>query len=234
MRIEIWSDVVCPWCYIGKRRLETALADFPHADDVEVVWRSFQLDPSSPREATESIAEHLGHKYGGGAGAGREMIARVSEVAAGEGLTFSYDDAQRASTVDSHRLLHLGLVEGGTTLQGALKERLLESYFVRAENPADHEVLRRIALEAGLAEQRVDEVLASDEYADAVDADQQQAVAYGASGVPFVVIDQTYGVSGAQPAEVFRQVLERAWDESHPAVQVLASGDACGPDGCAI
>jgi len=234
MRIEIWSDVVCPWCYIGKRRLETALAEFPHADDVEVVWRSFQLDPSAPREATESIAEHLGHKYGGGADAGREMIARVSEVAAGEGLTFSYDDAQRASTVDSHRLLHLALVEGGTTLQGPLKERLLESYFVRAENPADHDVLRRVALEAGLAEQRVDEVLASDEYADAVDADQQQAVAYGASGVPFVVIDQKYGVSGAQPAEVFGQVLAQAWDESHPEVQVLASGEVCGPDGCAI
>jgi len=234
MRIEIWSDVVCPWCYIGKRRLETALADFPHADDVEVVWRSFQLDPSAPREATESLAEHLGHKYGGGADAGREMIARVSDVAASEGLTFSYDDAQRASTVDSHRLLHLALVEGGTTLQGALKERLLESYFVRAENPADHDVLRRVALEAGLAAQRVDEVLASDEYADAVDVDQQQAVAYGASGVPFVVIDQKYGVSGAQPAEVFRQVLSQAWDESHPRVQVLASGAVCGPDGCAI
>jgi len=234
MRIEIWSDVVCPWCYIGKRRLETALADFPHAEDVEVVWRSFQLDPSAPREATESIAEHLGHKYGGGADAGREMIARVSEVAAGEGLTFSYDDAQRASTLDSHRLLHLALVEGGTSRQSALKEQLLASYFVRAENPADHEVLRTIALEVGLPEQRVDEVLASDEYADAVDADQQQAVAFGASGVPFVVVDQKYGVSGAQPAEVFGQVLERAWSESHPAVQVLASGDACGPDGCAI
>ncbi len=234
MRIEIWSDVVCPWCYIGKRRLETALADFPHADEVEVVWRSFQLDPTSPREATQSIAEHLGHKYGGGVDGGRQMIARVSEVAAGEGLAFDYEQAQRASTVDAHRLLHLALVTGGPDLQGALKERLLESYFVRAENPADHSVLREAAVAAGLPERRVDEVLASDEYADAVDADQQQAVAYGASGVPFYVVDQKYGVSGAQPAEVFTQVLERAWGESHPAVQVLASGETCGPDGCAV
>ena len=154
MRIEIWSDVVCPWCYIGKRRLETALADFDHADEVEVVWRSFQLDPSSPRVASESIAEHLGHKYGGGVDAGRQMIARVSQVAAEEGLAFSYDDAQRASTVDAHRLLHLALAEGGPERQGALKERLLESYFVRAENPADAGVLRTIAVAAGLSEQR--------------------------------------------------------------------------------
>ncbi len=234
MRIEIWSDVVCPWCYIGKRRLETALADFDHADEVEVVWRSFQLDPSSPREATGTIAEHLGHKYGGGVDAGRQMIAKVSQVAAEEGLAFSYADAQRASTVDAHRLLHLALAEGGPERQGALKERLLESYFVRAENPADTSVLRAVAVAAGLPQQRVDDVLASDEYADAVDADQQQAVAYGASGVPFYVVDQKFGVSGAQPAEVFGQVLERAWHESHPGVQVLATGDACGPEGCAV
>ena len=237
MRIEIWSDVVCPWCYIGKRRLETALAAFPHAADVEVVWRSFQLDPSAPRQATESIAEHLGHKYGGGADAGREMIARVSEVAAGEGLSFSYGDAQRASTVDAHRLLHLALAEGGPALQGALKEQLLASYFVRAENPADHAVLRGLAIEVGLPEQRVDDVLASDEYDDAVAADQQQAVAYGASGVPFVVVDQLYGVAGAQPAEVFGQVLDRAWEESQPLVQVLAGGgdaEVCGPEGCTV
>jgi len=234
MHIEIWSDIVCPWCYIGKRRLETALADFDHAEEVDVIWRSFQLDPSSPREASESIAEHLGHKYGGGVAAGRQMIAKVSQVAAEEGLAFSYDDAQRASTVDAHRLLHLALAEGGPERQGALKERLLESYFVRAENPADAGVLRAVAVAAGLPEQRVDDVLASDEYADAVDADQQQAVAYGASGVPFYVVDHKYGVSGAQPAEVFGQVLERAWNESHPAVQVLATSDACGPEGCAV
>jgi predicted DsbA family dithiol-disulfide isomerase len=138
--------------------------------------------------------------------------------------------------VDAHRLLHLALDTGGPALQGGLKERLLESYFVRAENPADHTVLREVAVAAGLPEQRVAEVLASDDYADAVRADQQQAVAYGANGVPFYVVDQKYGVSGAQPAEVFSQLLDRAWRESHPAVEVLAGADApgCGPDGCAV
>ena len=237
MQIEIWSDVVCPWCYIGKRRLETALADFPHADEVEVVWRSFQLDPAAPREATESIAAHLGHKYGGGEAAGREMVDRVSEVAAAEGLAFGYHDARRANTVDAHRLLHLALAEGGPSLQGRLKERLLAAYFVDSENPADHETLARIAGEVGLPAERVAAVLASEEYADEVATDAAQATAYGATGVPFFVVDRRYGVSGAQPAEVFTQVLERAWAESQPLVQVVgqdAGGEVCGPDGCPV
>jgi predicted DsbA family dithiol-disulfide isomerase len=188
MLIEIWSDVVCPWCYIGKRRLETALAGFAHADEVEVVWRSFQLDPTAPRVATESIAAHLGDKYGGGVEAGRQMIDRVTEVAAGEGLAFDYHDAQRASTVDAHRLLHLAHALGGAALQGELKEQLLRSYFVDAENPADHDVLVRTAVAAGLPEERVEAVLASDEYADDVAADAAQAAAYGATGVPFFVV----------------------------------------------
>ena len=236
MQIEIWSDVVCPWCYIGKRRLESALEHFEHADEVEVVWRSFQLDPAAPREATEGIAEHLGAKYGGGVAAGRQMIDRVSEVAAQEGLVFSYHDAQRASTVDAHRLLHLALAEGGPALQGELKERLLAAYFTEAQNPADHAVLTRVAVAAGLPEDRVSQVLGSDEHADEVEADVAQATAYGAGGVPFFVVDRKYGVSGAQPAEVFTQVLERAWADSQPLLQVAGGtgGGACGPDGCPV
>jgi predicted DsbA family dithiol-disulfide isomerase len=237
MQIEIWSDVVCPWCYIGKRRLERALAGFEHADEVEVVWRSFQLDPTAPRHATESIAAHLGSKYGGGEAAGRQMIDRVSEVAAGEGLAFSYHDAQRASTFDAHRLLHLALAAGGPRLQGALKERLLAGYFVEGHNPADHAALTRLAAEVGMPEDRVAAVLGSDEYAEEVRADVAQASAFGAGGVPFFVVDRKYAVSGAQPAEVFSQLLARAWSESQPLVRV-AGGDAaaasCGPDGCAV
>jgi predicted DsbA family dithiol-disulfide isomerase len=236
MQIEIWSDVVCPWCYIGKRRLESALADFEHADEVEVVWRSFQLDPSAPRVATESIAAHLGHKYGGGPDAGRQMIDRVTEVAAGEGLAFAYHDAQRASTVDAHRLLHLARAEGGPALQGDLKERLLHAYFAGAQNPADPAVLTEAAVSVGLPEERVAAVLGSEEYADEVAADAAQAAAYGATGVPFFVVDRRYGVSGAQPVELFGQLLERAWAESRPLVQVVGGDDAesCGPDGCAV
>ena len=238
MQIEIWSDVVCPWCYIGKRRLESALAGFEHADEVEVVWRSFQLDPTAPREATESIAAHLGSKYGGGADAGRQMIDRVTEVAAGEGLAFDYHDAQRASTFDAHRLLHLAHAEGGSSLQGELKERLLAAYFTGARNPADHAVLTEAALAVGLPAARVASVLGSEEYAEEVAADVAQATAYGATGVPFFVVDRRYGVSGAQPSEVFTQLLDRAWSESQPLVQVVGqggeSGEACGPDGCPV
>jgi predicted DsbA family dithiol-disulfide isomerase len=236
MKIEIWSDVVCPWCYIGKRRLETALSRFEHADEVEVVYRSFQLDPAAPRVPVQTVAESLGEKYGGGPEAGQQMVDRVEAVAAEEGLVFRLGEAQRANTVDAHRLLHLALETGGPALQSALKEELLASYFLRAENVADHDLLRRTAEKAGLDADSVDRVLASDTHADAVEADIREAAALGATGVPFFVIDRAYGVSGAQPAEAFTQVLERAWSDAHPTLQHVGHGeaDACGPDGCPI
>jgi predicted DsbA family dithiol-disulfide isomerase len=237
VKIEIWSDVVCPWCYIGKRRLESALVGFAHADDVEIVYRSFQLDPAAPRVPEHTVAEHLGAKYGGGPAAGQQMVERTEAVAAEEGLLFRLGEARRANTVDAHRLLHLALETGGPALQGALKEELLAAYFLRAENVADHDLLRRTAEEVGLPPESVDAVLGSDRYADAVEQDIREAAALGASGVPFFVIDRKYGVSGAQPAEVFGQVLERAWEESHPRLEHVGgpeSADACGPDGCEI
>lgn len=233
MRIEIWSDVVCPWCYIGKRRLEKALASFEHP--VEVVWRSFQLDPSAPQVPVETVAESLGRKYGGGPEAGRQMIDRVEAVAAEEGLLFRHHQSLRVSTVDAHRVLHLALESGGPEVQGALKEALLSAYFIETENVADHATLTRIAVEVGLDPERVAAVLGSDEYADAVEADIREAAALGANGVPFYVVDRKYGVSGAQSAEVFTDVLERAWADSHPVLDLVGGGaDACGPDGCAI
>jgi predicted DsbA family dithiol-disulfide isomerase len=234
MRIEIWSDVVCPWCYIGKRRLEKALAAFPHAADVEVVYRSFELDPSAPTVPTETVAEALGRKYGGGPEAGRAMVDRTEAVAAEEGLLFRHHQSLHVRTVDAHRLLHLALAQGGPALQARLKEALLSAYFVETENVADHDTLARIAIENGLDERRVTEVLASDEYADDVEADIREAAALGATGVPFFVVDRKYGVSGAQPTEVFGQVLERAWAEAHPVLEMTAGADACGPDGCAL
>ncbi len=233
MRIEIWSDVVCPWCYIGKRRLETALAGFPHADDVEVVYRSFELDPTAPQVGTASIREVLGSKYGAGPEQVREMMGRVSDLAAAEGLAFDYEDVTHTKTVDAHRLLHLALETGGPALQRDLKERLLAAYFLHGRSMGDHAVLAEVAGEAGLDGDRVAEVLAGSAYTEAVEADVAQARAYGATGVPFFVVDQRYGVSGAQPVEVFAQLLERAWADSHPAVEVLAggTGDVCGLDG---
>jgi predicted DsbA family dithiol-disulfide isomerase len=239
VQIEIWSDVVCPWCYIGKRRLETALATFPHRDEVEIVWRSFQLDPTAPATSTETVAEHLGRKYGGGPEAGRAMIERTEAIAAEEGMTWRQQEAQRANTLDAHRLLHLALESAGPAVQGALKEALFAAYFADAENVADHAVLRRIAGAVGLDPAQVDAVLAGDDYRGDVMADQAQANAYGATGVPFFVVDRRYGVSGAQPADLLRSVLERAWADAHPPIEVLstATDDAdgvCGPDGCAI
>ena len=232
MRIEVWSDVVCPWCYIGKRRLESALAEFPH--EVEVVWRSFQLDPGAPVVPTESVAESLGRKYGGGPEAGVRMIDNVEAVAAEEGLIYRLHSAQRANTVDAHRVLHLALEQGGPALQGAVKEALLAAYFTDARNVADHAELRDIAVGAGVDPERVDAVLASTEYRDEVYADIEQAQAFGAGGVPFFVIDRKYGVSGAQPAATLRQVLDQAWADAHPVLEVVGGGDACGPDGCAV
>ncbi len=233
MRIEIWSDVVCPWCYIGKRRLEKALADFPH--EVEIIWRAFQLDPSAPQVPVETVAESLGRKYGGGIENGRKMIERVQAIAAEEGMIWRHHESQRASTIDAHRLLHLALVEHGSEVQGQLKEALLASYFIRAENPADHDVLRKAAAEAGLDAGRVDEVLASEQFLDEIFTEIEQAGRYGATGVPFFVVDGRYGISGAQPADVFRQVLDQAWADSHPAIEMVSGdADACGPEGCAI
>lgn len=237
MRIEIWSDVVCPWCYIGKRRLEAALAAFAHADDVEVIYRSFELDPTAPVVGRETIVEALGRKYGGGAANASRMMSRVEEIAAGEGLAFDYAHATHTSTIDAHRLLHFARAEAGLAAQHALKEALLAAYFTRGESMGDQDVLRNVASSTGLDPVRVDEVLGSRAYADEVAEDIATARAYGATGVPFFVIDRQYGIAGAQPTEVFAQVLERAWADAHPALTLVGSataGEVCGPDGCDV
>jgi predicted DsbA family dithiol-disulfide isomerase len=239
VKIEIWSDVVCPWCYVGKRRLEKALSTFDHRDEVEVVYRSFELDPTAPR-SSDSPGGHelstgvIARKYGRSEDEMRQMQQQLVDLAAEDGLAMRLLDTVHTNTVDAHRLLHLALETGGPTLQCELKEALLAAYFLRAENVGDHDVLTAVASATGLDAARVAEVLAGDEYADAVAADIAQARAYGATGVPFFVVDQQYGISGAQPVEVFSQVLDRAWTAAHPTLQ-MAGSDAgvCGPDGCA-
>lgn len=230
MRIEIWSDIACPWCYIGKRRFEKALAAFPHRDDVEVVHRSYLLDPGAPAEPVETVAQVLGRKYGGGEAAGRQMIDRVEAVAAEEGMIWRHHSSLRVSTLDAHRLLHLARESGAAE---ALLEALYDAYFARARNVADHDTLVELAVGAGLDEQSVREVLASSRYTDEVFAEAQEAGALGANGVPFTVIDRSYGVPGAQPVEVLGEVLEQAW-ASRRSLQLVTAGDDCGPDGCAI
>ncbi|MFC7495871.1 MULTISPECIES: DsbA family oxidoreductase [unclassified Nocardioides] len=215
MRIEIWSDVVCPWCFVGKRRLESALAEFPQRDEVEIVYRSFELDPSAPRTA-DSPGGHdlstsvIAKKYGRSEAEMRQMQQQLVDLAAVEGLDLKLFDTVHTNTVDAHRLLHLALESGGPAVQRDLKEALLSAYFLDARDVGDHEVLVAAAVSVGLDEARVREVLAGDEYADAVAADVAQARAYGATGVPFFVLDQKYAVSGAQPREVFAEALRQA------------------------
>ena len=239
MRIEIWSDVVCPWCYVGKRRLETALATFEHADEVEVVYRSFELDPTAPRSANSGGRELstavVARKYGRPEAEMRRMQQQLIDLAAEEGLAFRLFETVHTNTVDAHRVLHLALDAGGPALQREVNEALLSAYFEQALDVGVHDVLTKVAVGVGLDEGRVHEVLAGQECADAVAADVAQARAFGATGVPFFVIDRAYGVSGAQPAEVFSQVLEQAWAASHPVLQTVGGdAEACGPEGCAV
>lgn len=232
MRVEIWSDVVCPWCYIGKRRFETALAAFPHRDEVEVVWRSFELDPGAPREKVGDYAELLSQKYGFPVAEGQRMIDTMTATAAVEGLDFRFDRARVGNTFDAHRLLHLAHVRG---VQDAVKERLVLATFTEGEPIGDHEALVRLVAEAGLDVDEARAVLASDRFAAEVRADEAQARAYGISGVPFFVVDGKYGVSGAQPAEALAQVLAQAHAESRPLAMVSpAAGPGCDDGSCAV
>ncbi len=209
MRIEIWADVVCPWCYIGKRRFEKAVDAFEHGDELEVVYRSFELDPFAPEVGTETTVQVLGRKFGAADEAQtRAMMAQADEVAAAEGLTFAHADALHARTLNAHRLLHYADSVGR---QPQLLEEILAAYFTRGESLGDLDVLRRAAAAAELDPARVDEVLAGTEFRDDVMADVAQARAYGSSGVPFFVIDGRYGISGAQPTELFAQALDEAW-----------------------
>lgn len=227
MQIEVFSDVVCPWCYIGKRRLEQALSTFPHADDVTITYRSFQLDPTAPRRSEESLEQHLADKYGRTLDEARQMNQRVSDVAATAGLDFRLQDAQRGNTFDAHRLLQLAAARGR---QPELKERLMKAYFGEGALLSDHDELAALAAEVGLDPTEVATVLAGDDYADAVRADLALARGFGVTGVPFFVVDRTYGVSGAQEAAVLADVLQRAWAEAHPLTVVTPDGPA---DDCA-
>jgi predicted DsbA family dithiol-disulfide isomerase len=215
MQIEIFSDVVCPWCYIGKRRLEQALSTFPHAAEVTITYRSYQLDPTAPRRSDQTVEQHLATKYGRTLDEARQMNQRVSDIAATVGLDFRLEDAQRGNTFDAHRLLQLAVARG---LQAELKERLMKAYFTEGALISDHDRLAALAVEIGLDGAEVRAVLAGDDYADDVRADLALARGFGITGVPFFVVDRTYGVSGAQEAATLSDVLQRAWTDSRPPV----------------
>ncbi len=235
LKVEVWSDVVCPWCYIGKRRFEAALARFAHRDEVELVWRSFELDTSAPPSAAGqgTYAERLASKYHCPVTEAQTMIDNMTATAANEGLDFRFDLARPGNTFDAHRLLHLAREHGR---QDALKERRDRATFTEGCPTSDHSALRAICTQVGLPEAEVNAVLTSDRYSDAVRADEAQARAYGISGVPFFVIDGRYGISGAQPADAVLQTLDKAWSEHSPLTLVTQGGSspACEGDSCAV
>ena len=214
MQIEIWSDVVCPWCYLGKRHFEQALDRFPHRDEVEVTYRSFELDPSAPSGVTMPTVERLASKYGMGLEQAYAAQRQMEQRAAQAGLTFRMEDLRSGNTRDAHRLLQLARARGR---QAELAERLHRAYFTDQASIFDHPSLASYAADVGLDRDEALAVLAGDQYAEAVEAEEQVAYSLGVTGVPFFVIDRRYGISGAQPAETIVQVLERVWAETAAA-----------------
>ena len=232
MKIEVWSDVVCPWCYLGKRRFESAVAAFEHRDDVEVRWRSFELDPSAAAVREGDPVQRLADKYGMSYADAAASNQRLTELATAEGLVYHLATVRSGNTFDAHRLLHLA---GERGCQDALKERFLRAYFTDNEPVGDHETLARLAVEVGLDETEVRETLGSARYAAEVRADEQTAAAYGITGVPFFVIDGRYGVSGAQSPEVLLGAMRQAYAEANPLTMVAAAADgSCEGDNCAV
>jgi predicted DsbA family dithiol-disulfide isomerase len=208
LSVEIWSDIACPWCYIGKRRFEAALADFTQRDEVEVVWRSFELDPSAPRRREGDLVEHLARKYGTTREQAAAMHERIARLGAEEGIELRFDIARSGNTFDAHRLTHLAGAHG---LQDAMTERLFRAYQSEGEAIGDPAALERLALEVGLPQNELSELLAGDAFAPDVRDDEGTAAGFGITAVPFFVVDRAIAASGAQPPALLRELLDRAW-----------------------
>jgi predicted DsbA family dithiol-disulfide isomerase len=236
MRVEIWSDIACPWCYVGKARFEKALEAFPHRDEVEVVHRSFELDPGRAKGDIQPVIKMLTKKYGMSEAQAQAGEENLGTQAAAEGLDYRTRDRDHGNTFDMHRLLHFAKERGR---QDELIGLLYKANFAEERTVFnDDERLVELAVDAGLDADASREVLADPKaYADEVRADEREAAELGANGVPFFVLDRKYGVSGAQPAEVFAQALTQAWGERPPLKLIQdgsADAEACGPDGCAV
>jgi predicted DsbA family dithiol-disulfide isomerase len=209
LTVEIWSDVVCPWCYIGKRRFETALQGFEHADEVTVMWRSFELDPEAPKVVEGPYAERLAAKYGMTVERATQLGIEMTERAAAEGLEFHLGRSRSGNTFDAHRLIHLAATSGH---QAAAKERLLKAYFTDGELISDPDTLVRVMADVGVDAGEAHDVLQTDRFADDVRQDELLASRLGIQGVPFFVLDRRYGVSGAQTSDVLLEALEKSWE----------------------
>lgn len=233
MKIEIWSDVVCPFCYIGKRKMEKALQKFPFKEKVEIEWKSFQLNPDQQTKPGVSTLEDLSQSKGWSMEQTKQITSQVVGMAKGEGLTFDFDKAVVANTKNAHRLIHLAKEFG---VQDAMKERLLKAYFTDGLNVDDTETLIQLGKEVGVPEEKIKLMLESNQYEEAVDQDSYESRQIGVRGVPFFVLDRKFGISGAQPDEVFDQTLEKAWSEyakNNPVLDIASGseGESCDVDG---
>lgn len=232
MKIEIWSDVMCPFCYIGKRKFEKALEQFDHKNGIEVEWKSFQLNPQLKTQAGKNINQYLAETKGWNLEYAQKMNEQVTQMAHETGLEYHLDKAVVANSFDAHRFIQMAKETGKGD---AAEEALFKAYFTDGKNTADHAVLLELATSIGLDPVQVQNMLNSQLYADRVQHDVAEAAQLGLRGVPFFVIDRKYGVSGAQPSEVFLNALQTSfaeWKKQHPLSTIQATeGPACSPDG---
>lgn len=242
LRIDIWSDIACPWCLIGKRRFDAAVAQLPFAGQLEVTYHSYLLDPELPQHYDGTEAQYLAQRKGMDPAQVAQMLAQVTEVAAGEGLHYDFDALVVASSRHAHRLLQEARRAAPDNRPGGLvskvKDALLVAHFEQGKDIGDDEALVQLATAAGMDQDLARQAVADESLDDAVTLSQSTAAQLGVQGVPFYVIDERYGISGAQPTEVFVQALQQVWDELNaapkPVIQPLVTdGEACGPDGCA-
>lgn len=229
MKIEIWSDVVCPFCYIGKRKLEKALDKFPYKDKIDIEWKSFQLNPDQVTDPSLSTLQHLSQSKGWSMEQTREITSNVVNMAAAQGLDFDFDKAVVANTKNAHRLIHMAKTIGKG---GEMKERLLQAYFSEGKNVDDATTLVSLGKEIGLEESTIKAMLESNQYEEAVDQDIYESRQLGVRGVPFFVLDRKFGISGVQADEVFDQTLEKAWAEyakENPILKMAGTqdGESC-------
>lgn len=226
MKVEIWSDVVCPFCYIGKRHFENALKDFAAKESVEIVWRSFQLDPSIKPNSGQTLNDYLAKRKGITLEHAREMNEYVTQAAQQVGLSYNLDKAVVANTLNAHRLIHLAAKHG---LADQAEERLFIAYFTEGKDIGNTDILLQLGTEIGLNAEEVKQVLESDRYTQEVQEDQYLAGQVGARGVPFFVFNNKYAVSGAQPSSVFTKALQKAYEEEQ--LTLTTDGGFCTPDG---
>lgn len=231
MHVDVWSDIACPFCYLGKVTLEQSLAEFKHGDEVEVTYHSFLLNPAAPVDPDVDLYEYLADKMGVSRTQAIQMNDQMSARAAEEGLEWHMDKTIPSNTTDAHRLLHYALERDK---QSEMKTRLFKAYFTEGRNIAHHDVLVELAGEVGLDTSEVAHVLETGKFGTEVEQDLASARSMGISGVPFFVINNKYAISGAQPKSLFVDSLQKAWDEEHPLVMMNQSdsADGCTDDSC--